>query len=319
MNNSFLKKYQPTHFSDFIIDENIINVLNILLKQNDINVLFVGNYGCGKTTLIEAVMNEYYGNEKPELNDILYINNLKDQGIQYYRTELKTFCQTKSSIKNKKKCIVLDDIDNINEQGQQVFRNCIDKYKNNVHFICSCTDIQKVIESIQSRCLIIKLDNISKDVIHKIFKKITENENIEYSEDAVDCIVKLSNNSIRQITNFLEKFKILEYPITNETIKTVCTNISFPDFEKYNNFIFKERDLKSACDCIFNIYYKGYSVMDILDSYFIFIKLTDTIEESIKYKIIKLICKFIAIFHKIHESKIELAIFTNNLMKISNK
>ena len=161
MNNSFLKKYQPTHFSDFIIDENIINVLNILLKQNDINVLFVGNYSWGKTTLIESVMNEYYKNEKPELKDILYINNLKDQGIQYYRTELKTFCQTKSSIKNKKKCIVLDDIDNINEQGQQVFRNCIDKYKNNVHFICSCTDIQKVIESIQSRCLIIKLDNIS--------------------------------------------------------------------------------------------------------------------------------------------------------------
>jgi len=316
MNNSFLKKYQPNNFDDFFIDNNIVDILKVLIEQQDINILFVGNYGSGKTTLIEATINEYYKNNNPELNDILYINNLKDQGIQYYRTELKTFCQTKASIKNKKKCIVLDDIDNINEQGQQVFRNCIDKYKKNVNFICSCTDIQKVNESIQSRCLIIKLKNITKEIIKNVFKKITENENIKYDDDSVDQIVNLSNNSIRQITNFLEKFKILNYPINNDTIKTVCTNISFPDFELYNNYIFNERNLQMACNCIFNIYYKGYSVMDILDSYFIFIKLTDTIDESKKYKIIKLICKFIAIFHKIHESKIELAIFTNNLMKI---
>ena len=45
-------------------------------------------------------------------NDILIINSLKEQGIQYYRSEVKTFCQTRCSIPNKKKIIVLDDIDN---------------------------------------------------------------------------------------------------------------------------------------------------------------------------------------------------------------
>ena len=42
------------------------------------------------------------------------INNLKDQGIQYYRNEVKIFSQTRSNIPFKKKIIVLDDIDLIN-------------------------------------------------------------------------------------------------------------------------------------------------------------------------------------------------------------
>ena len=44
-----------------------------------------------------------------------------------------------------------------NEQCQQVFRNCIDKYSHNVNFISSCTNTQKVVESLQSRCTLIKI------------------------------------------------------------------------------------------------------------------------------------------------------------------
>ena len=65
----------------------------------------------------------------------MYLNNSKDQGIHFYRNEVKTFCQTCSLIPNKKKFVVIDDIDYINEQSQQAFRNIIDKYNHNIHFI----------------------------------------------------------------------------------------------------------------------------------------------------------------------------------------
>ena len=61
---------------------------------------------------------------------------------------------------------------------------------------------------------------------------------------------------------------------------------------------------------------KGYSVMDIYDNYFAFVKITDLITEEHKYKIIKLLCKYITIFHNIHEDEIELALFTNNLIEV---
>ena len=56
--------------------------------------------------------------------------------------------------------------------------------------------------------------------------------------------------------------------------------------------------------------------MDILDSYFTFIKITHILDEDIKYKIIKLILKYIALFHTLHENEIELALFTNELLKL---
>ena len=54
--------------------------------------------------------------------------------------------------------------------------------------------------------------------------------------------------------------------------------------------------------------------MDILDSYFHFIKITNIVPVETKYKIIKIICKYISIFHNEHEYNIELAFFTNDLI-----
>ena len=58
--------------------------------------------------------------------------------------------------------------------------------------------------------------------------------------------------------------------------------------------------------------------MDILDSYFVFIKNTAILTEEQKYNIIPFICKYITIFHNIHEDEIELALFTNNLIIVLN-
>ena len=97
--------------------------------------------------------------------------------------------------------------------------------------------------------------------------------------------------------------------------KEICTNISFYEFEKYTKAWFVEKDLIKAIKIIFTIFKKGYSVMDILDSYFIFVKTTTILDEESKYKLIMYICKYISIFHTIHESEIELALFTNEINK----
>ena len=111
--------------------------------------------------------NEYYDG-KVNKDNILYINNLNEQGIAYYRNEMKIFCQSSSLIKNKKKLIIIDDLDTINDQGQQVFRSTLDKYSNNVHCIASCSNTLKVIDSLQSRMNIIKIKPLHSDKLHNI-------------------------------------------------------------------------------------------------------------------------------------------------------
>jgi DNA polymerase III delta prime subunit len=313
----FVEKYQPFYFKDFDINQEVIQILKDFIKINNLNILLVGNITSGKTSILNAIVREYYYNIplKDYENNVLYINNLKEQGIHYYRTEVKTFCQTRSNIQNKKKIIVLDDIDLINEQSQQVFRNCIDKYSNNVHFISSCSNIQKVIENLQSRFNIIKIKSMKKENINNIIQKIKIKENIQIDKESEEFIINISNNTIKNIINYMEKFKILDEPITIENAMQLCCNISFTIFEKYTNYLL-DKKLNEAIRVLYEINYKGYSVMDILDNYFAYIKNSNILNEDQKHKIIPFICKYITIFHNIHEDEIELALFTNNLIAI---
>lgn len=313
----FIHKYQPLYFKDFGEDNESVKIIKTLISIDNLNILLIGDMASGKTSLLNTIIREYYTGytSKDYEENVLYINSLKEQGINYYRTDVKTFCQTCSNIKNKKKFIVLDDIDLINEQSQQVFRNCIDKYTHNVHFISSCSNIQKVIESLQSRFTIIKIKQLKRENLISIINKIKISENIEINEDAQDFIINISNNTVKILINYMEKFKLLKEKITLNLAVQLCSNISFFIFDEYTKLIL-EKKLKESIHLIYDIYDKGYSVMDILDNYFIFIKSTNILTEEQKYKIIPYMCKYISIFHNIHEDEIELSLFTNNLIDI---
>ena len=224
-----MSKFQPIMFSDFEIDADIINVLNTLIKMEKINILLIGDIGSGKTSLLNSLIREYYKDIPPKCyaNNVLHINSLKDQGINYYRNDVKIFCQTGSLVKHKKKIIVLDNIDFINEQSQQVFRNCIDKFSHNVHFISSCGNIQKVVESLQSRFVIIKLKQVGHENMTRILYKIKETLNISITNDAEQFILNVSRNSVKTLVNYMEKIKLLGENIDIDIANKLCTNISF--------------------------------------------------------------------------------------------
>jgi len=317
----FVNKFQPLYFKDFGNENKVIEILKTLILLDSFNILLIGDIASGKTSILNALIREYYSgyNFKEYEENVLYINSLKEQGINYYRTDMKIFCQTCSNIKNKKKIVVLDDIDIINEQSQQVFRNCIDKYSHNVHFISSCSNIQKVIESIQSRLTIIRIQPLKRENLVQIINHIKVIENIDIDDHAQDFIINISNNVVKVLINYMEKFKLLNTKITLQLAMQLCTNISFLIFEKYTQFIL-EGNLLKALQLIYEICDKGYSVMDVLDNYFIFIKTTTMLTDEQKYSVIPCICKYISIFHNIHEDDIELSLFTNNLIQIfSNK
>ena len=316
-NSTFISKYKPYYIDDFYIDEKFKSVLKTLLHIEKLNIICIGNASSGKTTLLYALIREYYGLSKtqsfPE-NNIMFVNNLKEQGIQFYRNEMKTFAQSHSNIYGKKKLIIIDDIDMINEQSQQVFRNYIDKYKNNIHIITVCTNIQKVIESLQSRMIILRINTPTTEDIYNIMNKIIVTENITIDNESKEYLVKFSNNSIRTVITNLEKIFILGYPIDIANCKNINSNISYQQFETYFEYL-KQNNLNDAIKVLYEIHDYGYSVIDIYDYLFTFIKQTEILTEDEKYKIIPVLCKYITVFHNIHEDIIELALFTGNLHK----
>lgn len=312
----FVEKYTPLYLKDFHLNTEIYNSIQTLIRTEYLNILLIGNMGTGKTNIISSIIREYYDghNESSYRQNIMYINNLHEQGINYYRSEVKTFCQTSSFIRGKKKFVIIDDIDMINEQSQQVFRNCIDKYSHNVCFLSSCTNNQKVIESIQSRLTLIKLPNITPQLLYPLFENIVKKENISIDNDATDFIISISNNTIKILINYAEKCMLLNKHINIDIAHKICSDIDLTTFEKYTYSIING-NLSEAIHTIYSIVDDGYSVMDILNNYFTYIKISNVLTETQKYKIIPYICKYITAFHDVHENDIELPLFTNNLIK----
>jgi len=315
MINSLIVKYLPRTFDSFELEPNIVSLLRKAIEFDALNMLIISNPGCGKTSLINVIVENYFCKHPKSAANILRISSIKEQGISYYRGDVRTFCQSLSSIPNKRKVVILDDLDLISEQSQQVFRNCIDKYNKNVHFIASCTNAQKVIESLQSRLISVQIPPLSRSSLSNIMERIVHSENIIISSDAYEYILDVSNGSARALINYLEKMAILERTITTETAYSLCTDISVHDYESYLQSCY-ENNLQEAIGKLYCIYSNGFSVMDVLSGLFRHLRNSKTFESNKLFEIIPLICKHIIAFSEIHEDKIELAFFTANVLKV---
>jgi len=315
--DTFTYKYRPKKLYDFNMKTELHKVLETCITTENLNLLLTGNSGTGKTSLIQTIITEYYGTHIDVENheNILSINILKEQGISYYRNDARSFCQTSSIIPHKRKIVLLDDIDIINEQSQQVFRNCMDKYSHNVCFVASCTNVEKVIDSLQSRMDIIRIPPPTTVELTSIAKYITTKENICMDKSVISFIVLVCNGSIRILINYLEKFSLMRKPIDIELASQLCTNISYNELDTYTHACI-QGELLRAIDIVKEFIQKGYSVTDILDCLFTYIKYTDLLTEDQKYNILPYICKYITIFHNVHEDEIELIFFTNNMVSM---
>jgi DNA polymerase III delta prime subunit len=343
----FSEKYRPKTLHDFGFAKEMTETIETFLATDRLALLFVGDSGSGKTALLNTLVHTYYEpyTYNEFVHNILFINNLKDQGFSFYRNEMKSFCQSRSIFAHRKKMVILDDIDLINKQNQHVFRNYIDKYGHQVHFLLVCGNLQRVIESLQSRTFILKLPIANLDHRRKIMEHICAEEGLWLTHGAKEYILHLSNNiagsSVRNIVNFLEKIWLLiggrgvstgpsaagavdniprplEQPgieITLEMCRQICSAIPL---ERYDTYLAHLRGgrLKESIAILYEIYDYGYSVIDIFDYFFTFVKYSAQLQEDDKYKMIRILCEYISVYHNIHEHPIELALFTGELAPI---
>lgn len=417
-----MAKYKPEHFSQFHFaqDSHFLDVVNTLLRLDRMHIIFISPSNTCKTSFLETFIRTYFDNfdEKQGISlvenaenkqnggagkcsqpihkerssmqlcheNIMFINSLKEQGISYYRNELKTFCQTYSTVQGRKKVVVIDDLDFVNDQCQQVFRNYIDRYGHNVHFVATCSILQKVVDSMQSRLLFVHIPSLLSEHLEHKLMTISRNEKIYIESNAREYLINLSSGSFRCLLNYLEKIRIIMGSETSSSRLTtlvstrtqqtsfartmdpghemhdpppeentlimdqktqprnlaesekssyakktnrislsfcehICTDIHSHIFQEFIGFI-KTKKLSNAIKLLLTLHSNGFSVLDILDNFFLYIKnpvsrpeVASTLIEEDKYRLIPIICKFIKIFHTLHEDRLELAFFANNCMK----
>ena len=302
MNESFINKYKPNNIEDIFLNSKIKELIKNIINTRNVNLLLFGNNETGKTILMNILNNK--------INNSILINNLKENGINTFRTDVKLYCQ----LTQKNKTILIDDYDRITESCQYIIKTLMDKYEN-ILFISTIKDIKKLIEPLKHKFFIVKLDNITNEFLRKLMDIVLENENIQLSEETKTYIINISDFSINRMYNYLEKIKLLEENKSHEEYLKILTNISYYTFDKIL-ILCKNKKKIDVYNEFNSIYEKGYSILDIFDFFFKFIKNQKNIDESIRYKIIKLLCEYISISDSINELDTELLLFSYELVDI---
>lgn len=294
----FLYKYAPKTLDEF-------DMPNKECLEDITNVLLLGGERTGKTTLAQLLVNQFSN------DNVLYINHLKEQGIQYYRNEVKCFCQTTSLTK---KIVVIDSLDDISEQAQQIFLNYVDKYGHNISFIATGTNPQKIIEGVYSRFVPVKLHPTRIEYLNDLMERVIQEESIDIDVTVIPYLISLSNGNIGTALNYLEKYKILDIPITKAYIEQTHTDIHTSLFQTYLQCLMEQSN--EASQCIIQLYADGYSIMDILDAFYVFLKGE---ESPFRYELIKLICKYMVLINTVHDHQIEILFFVEDCLNVANR
>ena len=319
MNDLLINKYKPKKIQDCYFDTNTMKILENFISNNNYNFILHGDSGCGKSSVINIIINNYYNyNTFLISSNVCYITILKDQGINFYKNDIKLFINNYTN-NGYKKFIVIEDVELFSEANQLNFIELIKNYRSNIYFLLSTSNVLKINLILYEILDIIEFKKIDELYLNAILNNILNSENLIIDEAIKKYIINLSNNSINNLINNIEKLKLLytNFNSLEDLIHLdIVSDIIINDFDI---LIYQCTNctLKDALDYILNLITKGYSIIDILENFLYYIKHTKTnISEENKFLIIKNIIKYINNYFTIEEDTIEIIFFVNNLYKI---
>ena len=204
-NVMWVEKYRPKKISDLVNQKEIMGSLNALLKnQSEMpHLLFSGSAGVGKTStaicLSREILGEYWRDYSLELNAS------DERGIGMVREKVKKFSRFAGlDTEIPFKIIILDEADEMTSDAQTALRRIIEDTAKYCRFILIANNLSKIIEPIQSRCVVFKFTRISNKEISSQLKFIAQKEKIKADEKGLETICDYVDGDIRHAINILQ-------------------------------------------------------------------------------------------------------------------
>ena len=160
------------------------------------NLILCGPPGVGKTATIKCLARALYG--KYGTQGILEIN-ASDGGVKVLNEEIVTFCRNKMSYPKEDqgkyanyRFVIIDAADNMDgNKVQPQINNIMEQYKNTVRFALTCNTSSNLIESIQSRCLMLNCQLATSNSICGKLKAVCQEEKLTAENSALKQIAEL--------------------------------------------------------------------------------------------------------------------------------
>jgi len=248
MNQIWVDKYRPKVFDEIIGQDYFVKRIKAFIESKNLpHLLFAGSPGTGKTTTALVVARELYG-ENGIKGNFLELNASDDRGIDVIRTHIKEFAKLKSLTNIPYKIICLDEADSLTKEAQQALRRTMEKYSASCRFILACNEISKLIDPIQSRCVIFKFKPLGEVALLQLIERISKEEKIKVDDEAKKLLIEVSQGDLRKLVNTMQAASSIDNKITVKLVNEILDFVNPKDIEEMINFsvqgdFFKAREI----------------------------------------------------------------------------
>lgn len=277
MYQALYRQYRPKTFDEVMGQEHVTTTLKNQVKSGNIGhaYLFAGTRGTGKTStakIFARAVNCLHPVDGNPCNQCEICRGILDESIMDViemdaasNRKIEDIRELKDKViyppaRARYKIYIIDEVHMLTTQAFNALLKTLEEPPKHLIFILATTDIQKLPQTILSRCQRFDFKRItSKDIVANM-KRITDNLNIKVDERVLKLIARNSDGAMRDALSLLDqciayKTEELTYEdalnilgiVNNDLIFELVDNIKNSDLEgillKIDNIIQEGKDI----------------------------------------------------------------------------
>jgi DNA polymerase-3 subunit gamma/tau len=284
------RKWRPKDFSEVVGQEHVVKALSNALDQNKVPQAYVisGTRGVGKTTIARILsksLNCEVGLSSTPCHECSTCKSISDgsfmdfqeidaassRGVDDTQKLLETVIHMPSS--SRYKVYLFDEVHMFSKHSFNMLLKTLEEPPEHVIFILATTEIQKIPQTVLSRCLQFNLKNLLADQLIQRISFILSQEGIDFEEKSISMIAKAGKGSLRDCLTLTDQaIAYCEGSLTVSGLSEMLGTVPDDDVIGLLNSLIKN-DTKILFDQLLSI-----SQLDVE-----YEKLMDSLLEAIQY------------------------------------
>jgi DNA polymerase-3 subunit gamma/tau len=199
--NSLYQKYRPAEFSDVLGQDHIVKALEGALKEKHPGhaYLFVGSRGTGKTSIARILAKALEASDA-DIHEVDAASNTGVDNIRQLREEAAMM-----PFESKRKVYIIDEVHMLSKGAFNAFLKLLEEPPSHVVFILATTELEKVPETIQSRCQVFTFKKPTQKVLSEMITRVAKKEGFTLEPASSELIALLAEGSFRDALSILQK------------------------------------------------------------------------------------------------------------------